>query len=263
MPRRTGSSPATTRCRWWAPRYPHAPSARYLCVRNRANQFLSLAEVEAYAPTLPPVAVSGIAGVYNGVHPHWRDTVTLAADGTYRRGNGDPGRWAFDGQTLLLNWQNWDTEILARQPNGSYRAASNGFTLTAPAVAVPPPVFASCGQTIQLRSWKGDFLHRPEAAQGVTTGQAGQGNHWKVECEGAKVRLKSWKGDYLHRPDAPQGVTTWHTGHGNDWTVELAGDTVRFKSWKGDALHRPDAPQGVTTWHTGPGNDWTVVPVQP
>lgn len=28
------------------------------------------------------------------------------------------------------------------------------------------------------------------------------------------IRLRSWKGDYLHRPDSPQGVTTWNTGIG-------------------------------------------------
>jgi len=38
--------------------------------------------------------------------------------------------------------------------------------------------------------------------------------------EQIKIRLKSWKGDYLHRPDAPQGVTTWNTGIGNEWVVE-------------------------------------------
>ena len=30
------------------------------------------------------------------------------------------------------------------------------------------------------------------------------------------IRLKSWKGDYLHRPDSPQGVTTWDVGVGNE-----------------------------------------------
>ena len=36
-----------------------------------------------------------------------------------------------------------------------------------------------------------------------------------------KIKLKSWKGDYLHRPDSPQGVTTWNTGIGNEWMVEV------------------------------------------
>ena len=254
--------------------YPHAPTARYLCVRNAARQYLSLAEVEAYAPTVTPAAVPPLAGTWQGAHPHWRDTVILNADGTYRRGNGDPGRWAYDGQTLLLNWQNWGTEILTRQTDGRFRAAGNGFTLTpvaivaapappepvTPVAPVAPAAPAHCGKTLQLQSWKGDFLHRPDSPQGVTSWHTGIGNQWEIQCEGTIVRLKSWKGDFLHRPDAPQGVTTWHTGHGNDWTLEQAGDKVRLKSWKGDYLHRPDAPQGATTWHTGHGNDWTLVP---
>jgi len=43
---------------------------------------------------------------------------------------------------------------------------------------------------------------------------------WTMAEEQIKIRLKSWKGDYLHRPDAPQGVTTWNTGIGNEWVVE-------------------------------------------
>lgn len=75
-----------------------------------------------------------------------------------------------------------------------------------------------------------------------------------------KIRVKSWKGDYLHRPDQAQGVTTWHTGVGNEWILEPSDipGKVRLKSWKGDYLHRPDSPQGVTTWHTGIGNEWTL-----
>jgi hypothetical protein len=120
------------------------------------------------------------------------------------------------------------------------------------------------GDKIQCKSWKGDFLHRPDSNQGVTTWHTGIGNEWTIERkEDGKVMLKSWKGDYLHRPDSSQGVTTWHTGIGNEWTLEEAdGGTVMFKSWKGDYLHRPDSSQGVTTWHTGVGNKWTIEAVE-
>jgi hypothetical protein len=76
------------------------------------------------------------------------------------------------------------------------------------------------------------------------------------------IKLQSWKGDYLHRPDSPQGVTTWNTGIGNEWIIEVvAGNKIQLRSWKGDYLHRPDSPQGVTTWNTGIGNEWTIEPV--
>jgi|GEM_PF-6011253 len=37
----------------------------------------------------------------------------------------------------------------------------------------------------------------------------------------SKIKLKSWKGDYLHRPDSDQGVTTSSTGVGNEWELEF------------------------------------------
>ena len=116
----------------------------------------------------------------------------------------------------------------------------------------------STGVKIKLKSWKGDYLHRPDTDQGVTTWHTGIGNEWTVEAiADNKIKLKSWKGDYLHRPDTDQGVTTWHTGVGNEWTVEvIATNKIRLKSWKGDYLHRPDSQQGVTTWSTGIGNEW-------
>jgi hypothetical protein len=116
----------------------------------------------------------------------------------------------------------------------------------------------STGVKIKLKSWKGDYLHRPDTDQGVTTWHTGVGNEWTVEAiADNKIKLKSWKGDYLHRPDTEQGVTSWHTGVGNEWTVEaIADNKIKLKSWKGDYLHRPDSQQGVTTWSTGVGNEW-------
>ncbi|WP_224243580.1 Vps62-related protein [Hyalangium gracile] len=115
---------------------------------------------------------------------------------------------------------------------------------------------AACNDRVLLKSWKGDYLHRPDSPQGVTTWGNISGSIWTVECmANGKLQLRSWKGDYLHRPDSPQGVTTWGFG---EWTAENAqGGKVRLRSWKGDYLHRPDSPQGVTTWSSG---DWTVEP---
>jgi len=42
----------------------------------------------------------------------------------------------------------------------------------------------------------------------------------------SKIKLKSWKGDYLHRPDSAQGVTSWNTGVGNEWIVEVLAAEV-------------------------------------
>jgi hypothetical protein len=121
------------------------------------------------------------------------------------------------------------------------------------------------GSIIKLKSWKGDFLHRPDSPQGVTTWHSGVGNEWTVEVSSAnKIRLQSWKGDYLHRPDSAQGVTTRNSRTDQEWTVEvIAANTIRLRSWKNDCLHRPDSPQDVTSSGTGIGNEWTVEAVSP
>jgi hypothetical protein len=46
------------------------------------------------------------------------------------------------------------------------------------------------------------------------------GSQWTLELRGSKVLLRSWKGDYLHRPDSPSGVTTWGATIGSEWTIE-------------------------------------------
>lgn len=81
---------------------------------------------------------------------------------------------------------------------------------------------ATCNAKVQLRSWKNDYLHRPDTAQGVTTWFTGIGDVWTVEPQGlGNVMLRSWRGDYLNRPDTAQGVTTASTGSGNQWAVEI------------------------------------------
>lgn len=72
---------------------------------------------------------SYVVGTFHGTHPHWSDTVLIAADGTYRRGNGDPGRWTFDGRTLILEWKNWGPEPVNLQLDGTFAAPSGGFRL--------------------------------------------------------------------------------------------------------------------------------------
>ncbi|WP_157373926.1 hypothetical protein [Nostoc sp. PCC 7107] len=48
-----------------------------------------------------------------------------------------------------------------------------------------------------------------------------------TKCLGDRIiKLKSWKGDYLHRPDSEQGVTTWGTGISNARLFESVGDRI-------------------------------------
>lgn len=71
-----------------------------------------------------------IPGIYDAVHPHWRDTVVITYDGTYRRGSGDPGTWKYDGKVLALKWTNWGDEPVTLEAPGRFASADKGFRLT-------------------------------------------------------------------------------------------------------------------------------------
>ena len=89
-------------------------------------------------------------------------------------------------------------------------------------MAVHWTVVARKGNTIHLKSWKGDFLHRSDTTQGITTSQSGVGNSWTVIWNGTQISLKSFpKGDFLHRVDSGQGVTASDSGPGILWSVEI------------------------------------------
>src|SRR5438105_11914660 len=77
-----------------------------------------------------PQVVPQLAGTYDGVHPDWKDSVTLKADGTYARGSGDPGKWTFDGKTLVLGWKKWGPEPVEFKSPGAFVSANGRFHLT-------------------------------------------------------------------------------------------------------------------------------------
>ena len=54
-----------------------------------------------------------------------------------------------------------------------------------------------------------------------------QRNNWEVEGNLKFIQLKSWKNDYLHRPDG-DGITTWHTGKGNEWNPEVVSGAANL-----------------------------------
>jgi hypothetical protein len=134
------------------------------------------------------------------------------------------------------------------------------FEAVSTAQASPLP----CGSKVQVKSHKGDYLHRSETTLTTWTGGPGiPGNVWILECEAPNlVYLKSWTGDYLHRPDNVNPIAmTWSTRQ--PWTVERNGEYVRIKSWKNDYLYRPSSPQGIQTGPVMPGFvDWTLEAVR-
>ncbi|MBD2594380.1 hypothetical protein H6G74_08555 [Nostoc spongiaeforme FACHB-130] len=193
---------------------------------------------------------SRLAGNEDGLVGYWQlneCSGTVVADKTSRANNGTVNGAIWQQQELLIKpAPATNIEPEKNSTNAAVNLANNS--------------------KIRLQSWKGDYLHRPDSQQGVTTWGTGVGNEWLVKSVSDRIiKLKSWKGDYLHRPDSEQGVTTGSTDVGNEWLVESVSDrTIRLKSWKGDYLHRPDSQQGVTTWGTGIGNEWKleVIPVE-
>ncbi len=71
-----------------------------------------------------------VAGVYYAQHRDWTSTVTINADGTFRRdSNGDGGTWtSSDGRTLVLKWYKSAPETLQKSATGFYCPAYK-FTL--------------------------------------------------------------------------------------------------------------------------------------
>ena len=114
------------------------------------------------------------------------------------------------------------------------------------------------GDVIRLKSRQGDYLYRPDTADGVTTRHTGIGNLWTVVRKDDSIQLKSLKGDYLRRADTDQGITTGNNDLDNSWKIDWNGESISLKSSKGDFLHRAKSGKGVTTQQTGAGNNWSV-----
>lgn len=149
-------------------------------------------------PPPPVIDRASVPGLYDGVHPHWRDTVTIAPDGTYARGNGDPGRWWIEGTTLVLDWTNWGTARLQRVGEGVYRG-SDGFTITrrasGPIVVVPtpqPPVIdvsrvPGTYDAIHHR-WRDTIVLSRDGSYVRASGEAGR---WRID---GNMLLLEWSG---------------------------------------------------------------------
>lgn len=68
------------------------------------------------------------AGIYLAVHKDWTDSLTLKADGSFVRGNGDGGTWTFEKRTLVLDWNNGTRDSLVLSATG-FASLSYKFTL--------------------------------------------------------------------------------------------------------------------------------------
>ncbi len=120
-----------------------------------------------------------IPGAYRAQHPHWGGTVTLNADATYARDNGDPGRWTFDGTTLVLDWTRWGKEPLVRAGPAAYRTSPPGFSLD-----LIRPTWVAGTYRAQHPHWGGTVTLN---ADGTFARDNGDPGTW--ECDGTALTL--------------------------------------------------------------------------
>ncbi|MDY7232407.1 hypothetical protein [Hyalangium rubrum] len=58
---------------------------------------------------------------------------------------------------------------------------ANALAQTPTNPTTAPAPFPYCGMPLHLKSWKGDYLNRTDAAQGVNAAATGTGTVWSVE----------------------------------------------------------------------------------
>ena len=104
---------------------------RFKLVRSAASASeISTADIVPAADKPDAKTAKMIAGVYYAQHKNWTSTVTINANGTFKRdSNGDGGTWTcVDGRTLVLKWYKSAPETLMKSATGFYCPAYK-FTL--------------------------------------------------------------------------------------------------------------------------------------
>jgi len=145
-----------------------------------------------------PTVVPAMAGVYDGVHRDWRDSVTLNRDGTYARGSGDSGTWSYDGTALVLKWKNWGPETLNFVRRGIYASSSAAnFTLTARALASAEPVLGSYDAV--HKDWR-DLV--TINADGAFTRAHGEGGTWLFDGTTLVLAWRNWAAESVELGEA-------------------------------------------------------------
>lgn len=121
----------------WAPEILELkPDGSFSCKIYRFKLTRSAASDSSMSKTVPAAdkpdakIAKMIAGVYYAQHRDWTGTVTINADGTFRRdSNGDGGTWTCtNGRTLVLKWNKSAPETLQKSATGFYCPAYK-FTL--------------------------------------------------------------------------------------------------------------------------------------
>ena len=62
-----------------------------------------------------------MAGTWICSNPGWVDLVIFNKDGTFRRAQGNAGRWTLHEGILTLHWKDWPEESLRLISNDEFR----------------------------------------------------------------------------------------------------------------------------------------------
>ena len=80
--------------------------------------------------SLLPQLRKNLVGKYNACCLQWKATMTLLDNGTFVKGGKVDGKWEIVDGNMVLKWNDWPTEILFEQPDGTYtdprRTSQNG-----------------------------------------------------------------------------------------------------------------------------------------
>lgn len=136
-----------------------------LCSPVLAQSPDSAAKTERDAAAVSPARKApswSVVGDWQCTHPAWTDTVTISADGTFFRANGEAapaGRWSLgglqDGVTLVLAWNNWPTETVVMVGPDEFCGKVGARLPYGEMVMrrVPPPAGKTAGPSVETRSW--------------------------------------------------------------------------------------------------------------
>ncbi len=111
-------------------------------------------------------AAWSVVGKWQCTHPAWTGTVTISADGTFSRYEGEAnpvGRWSLgglqDGVILVLAWNGWPTETVSMVGPDEFRGKVGPAVPYGEMVMrrIQPPaapaVAPSTGPSVETRAW--------------------------------------------------------------------------------------------------------------
>lgn len=205
----------------------------------------ALALAQAPAPPIQPAPPTplpwSVTGNWFAKHPAWDDTLSIQADGSFIRSDGDGGKWRLiikdDHPALEMTWEGWKPEILSMITQNLFRGPMRNGVLElrriAPGVPVPPPPKASAEPAKEFDAPK-----------------------LKALLQDSVWRLRDGKQFTLHADGTTSG--SWHSRKGF-WRI-IGPNQVQLTIAFADRPPATVTVEGSTATHLRwPDEDWGVL----